>query len=107
MVAFDHLNVGQEMMGQVDRLRPLEVSVPGDYDVLFTLAKLDQSRLKRAQFAKQFGALVAEPQAQIERDLVDVGVGRLRVFCPTERYLPWAESAILCFRTLIFDNSVV
>ena len=74
-VALEHLDVGEEMVGEVDGLGALEMGVAGDDDIGIVLAEGDEGALEIIDFTEQAGDLVAEPEADIEGDLVVAGAG--------------------------------
>ena len=48
-ITLDHLNVCQQVVREVNRLRPLQVCVAGDDDIIVRLAKRDERLLQRAE----------------------------------------------------------
>ena len=57
-------------MRKVNRLRPLQVRVPGDDDIFIRLAKRNERLLQVTNFLLQFHHLVAEPHPHVEGDLI-------------------------------------
>lgn len=70
VVAFQHLDVGEEMVREINRLGALEMRVAGDDDGEIFRAEGDERFLQRANFLGEQGDLVAQPEADVERDLV-------------------------------------
>ena len=69
-VAVEHLDVGQQMMRKIDRLRALQMRVTRNDDADVVLAQLHERVLKRANFLKQLSELIPQPQANVRCNLV-------------------------------------
>ena len=69
-VTMEHLNIGEEVMGQEDGLRALRVRVAGHHRIDMLLGTDDQRGLERGDRFEQLRSGPSHVQAQIERDLV-------------------------------------
>ncbi len=69
-VAPDHLDIGQEVMSERDRLRDLKMREAGHHRVGMRLGLIDQRALKLAQRRVEAVDRAAHPEAEIGRDLV-------------------------------------
>ena len=70
LVAAEHLHVGEEMVAERDRLRALQVGEPR-HDALGVLARAQRQRLLQAgDLPDQLVHGVADPESEIDRDLV-------------------------------------
>ena len=78
-VTVEHLDVGQAMVGEEDRLGPLQVRVTGDDDLRVPLAQFDQRALKPAQFAQEGFDLIPQPESDIQGDLIIPGSCRVQL----------------------------
>ena len=75
LVALQHLDVCEEMMGEIDRLRPLQMCVAGHDDINITGGQIDESPLELLDFAAQAGDFVTEPESHVEGDLIIARAG--------------------------------
>mmetsp|Transcript_252 Transcript_252/g.603 ORF Transcript_252/g.603 Transcript_252/m.603 type:complete len:441 (+) Transcript_252:107-1429(+) len=69
-VAVEHLDVGQQIMRQHDRLGVLQMREPWEHGIRMLRGQLDQRLLQRPQQLDHHPALVPEKQAHIRRDLI-------------------------------------
>ena len=69
-VAFQHFHVGEQMMREINRLRPLQVRIAGYQHAGVLFAKSDQRALQRANVLCKSNDLVAQPHPRIQRHLV-------------------------------------
>ena len=74
-IAFEHLDVGEQVMREIDGLGALQVRVAGNDDVGVVLAERDERALQAGDFAEQRGDFVAQPEPHVERDLVVARAG--------------------------------
>jgi len=72
-VAVHHLDVGEAMVGEGDGLAALEVGVAGEEDVSGAAAEADEGTLKLGEFPVECGDFVADPESDVEGDLVIAG----------------------------------
>lgn len=73
MVAVEHLDVGEKMVGEVDRLGALEMGVAGDDDRVVGRAEVHERALERPDLVEQRDDLVPQPETDIEGHLVVAG----------------------------------
>jgi hypothetical protein len=78
-VAFEHLDVREQMMSKVDWLGPLKVCVTGKHHFALPMREVDQRGLKCAQFLHQLGGLIAQPKPHIEGYLVIARTTRMEL----------------------------
>ncbi len=76
-IALKHLDVSEQMMGEQHRLRALEMRVAGNDHVAVAEAEPDEASLQGAQAGLDFPGLVAQIEAQVERDLVVAAASRV------------------------------
>ena len=69
-IARKHLDIGQQVVAEADRLRHLQVGEAGHDDVGIGVGGLDQRALQFGQQAADRADLVAQPQPHVGRDLV-------------------------------------
>ena len=74
-IAFEHLDVGQQMVCKIDGLGALQVRVTGNDDVGILLAKGDKDALQPGDFAEERGDFIAQPEPRVEGDLVVARAG--------------------------------
>src|SRR5882724_10269545 len=53
-IPFEHFDICQEMMRQVNGLRSLQMSITGKYHFLFPLRELDEGLLEQPNFRQEF-----------------------------------------------------
>ena len=70
-IAFEHLDVGEQMVREIDGLRALQMRVAGNEHVGIFLAERDERALQIGDFrqARQ-SDFIAQPHPHVERDLV-------------------------------------
>ena len=73
LVAFQHFDISQQMMRQINRLGALQMGVAGDDDIGVFLTEFDQRRLQALNGRLQDHDFLAQPQPHVERDLVIAG----------------------------------
>src|SRR4030095_1792311 len=78
-VALRHFNVGKQAMGKIDRLRALQVSVPGHYDLPVRDCELNQALLESPDFTKNAASFVAQPEAHVQHYLIVSGTARVQL----------------------------
>ncbi len=61
MIALDHLNVSQQMMRKINRLRPLQMRVTRDNHAGIFSAQFHQRPLQAAQFLAQAHDFIPQP----------------------------------------------
>ena len=61
------------MVGQVDRLGSLEMSVTRYHHIAFAFTELQQRSLEQTNLFQKFPNLIPQPQAHIQRHLVVAG----------------------------------
>src|ERR1043166_753556 len=71
VVARQHFDVGQQVMHEIDRLSPLQVSIAGNDGLDFLRAKFNECLLKRADIHGKTDDLLAQPEPHVQRDLID------------------------------------
>ena len=69
-VAFEHLDVGEQMMREINRLRALQMRVAGNEDVGIFFSQPDECALQPGDFAEQHNDFVPQPETHVECDLV-------------------------------------
>ena len=69
-IARQHLDVGKEVVRQIDRLRALQMRVAGNDDIHVLFAQLNQGALERAKFPGDLQDFLSQPEPQIQRDLI-------------------------------------
>ena len=74
-IAFEHLDVGEQVMREIDGLRALQMRVAGDDDVGVVFAEGDERALQADDLAEQRGDFIAQPEPHVERDLVVARAG--------------------------------
>ncbi len=66
-------------MREINRLRPLQMSVSGNQEVSVLFAQLDQRELQQADFPGEFEDFVAQPHPHVERHLIVARTGRVQL----------------------------
>ena len=74
-VAIEHLYIGEEMMGEGDRLGALKVGVAGDDDGGIPFSESDKGALEGADLLGEGVEFVAEPESDIDGDLIIAAAG--------------------------------
>ena len=77
-VAFEHLDVGEQMMREINGLRALQMRVAGNQHVGIFSAERDEGALQVGDFAEQRRDFVAQPEADVEGDLVVARAGSVQ-----------------------------
>jgi len=78
-VALGHLHVGQQVMGQADRLGPLQVGVTRDHHLGMGLGLGQQGPLEAHQGRIDLGDAATQPQAQVGADLIVAGAAGVQL----------------------------
>ena len=74
-IAFEHLDVGEQMVREINGLRALQMRVAGNEHAGIFFAERDERALQIGDFAEQQSNFIAQPEAHVERDLVVAGAG--------------------------------
>ncbi len=74
-IALQHLDVGEQMVREINRLRALQMRVAGNEHVGIFLAERDEGALQIGDFAEQRDDFIAQPEPHVERDLVVARAG--------------------------------
>ena len=79
LVAFEHFDIGEQMMGERDGLGALQMGVAGDDDVGVFFAQFDEGGLQAVDFQAQEGDFLAEPQTHVQGDLIVAGAAGVQL----------------------------
>ena len=60
-ITLEHFDISQQMMGQTERLRPLEMGVTGDHRAAMTIGLAQQGLLQALEIQKEFIQATAQP----------------------------------------------
>ena len=74
-IALEHLDVGEQMVREINRLRALQMRVAGNEHVGIFLAERDERALQAGDFAEQHDDFIAQPEPHVEGDLVVARAG--------------------------------
>ena len=79
-VAFQHFDVGEQMVREINGLRALQVRVAGNEHIGVFFTERNECALQVNDFAEQQDDFIAQPEAHIEGDLVIARAGGVK-FC--------------------------
>ena len=74
-VPLQHLHIGQQVMGKIDRLGALQMGVAGNHDAVILLAQRNEGALESGNVAEQLGDFIAQPEADVKGHLVVARAG--------------------------------
>ena len=74
-VALQHLDVGEQMVREINGLRALQMRVAGNEHVCVLFAERDERALQLGDFSEQGNDFVPQPEADVEGDLVVARTG--------------------------------
>ena len=78
-IAVKHFDVGEQVVREIDRLRPLQVGIAGNEHVAIGRGQFDQGALRGPEQGAERVAFVAEVEAEIQGDLVIAAAGGVQL----------------------------